>query len=230
MGSAANGGRPGVDKAFLFVGIIAIGLVIALGAGQTVGLAPGHQTGNPAPASHGDPTNAGSPGVIDNSTPCGLFDAMYNSSASFLPYYANFSYMFSQLCQTPQFVAIYEGMGPSGFFAVGWGGTIGALPNLSFSLYWQANCTNISDGFGSTQCTHQADWIGNLTTNTVTGPFVREYPVICMCGVVLVKSPPPAGSILWLPLAVLGIGVAIGSIIAVAARRRGPPPRPPRGR
>jgi len=161
-----------------------------------------------------------------NSTPCELFASMYGGSG--IQYYSNFTIMFSQLCQTPQFVSIYDEMGPSGVFVVGWGGPIGAVPNLSFSLYWEASCTNASDGLGSTQCTHQADWLGTLTNNTVTGPFLREYAIICMCGPVLLADPPPSGSSPWLLFAVIGIGVAIGGVLTVVtARRRGLPPKPP---
>jgi len=221
MKPARRGARTRSGLTFLLVGVIATSLLATLGFGQALVSALG-------PSNHGiagDHGAAALRGLGYNSTPCGLFASVYNGSG--LSYYENFTIMFSKLCQTPPFVSIYEGMGPTGFFGVGWGGTIGALPNLSFSLYWEANCTNASDGLGNSQCTHQADWIGNLTNNSVTGPFVREYSVMCMCGPVLVKDPPLSSPAAWFAPGILGSGAPVAIAFAIVARGRRPPPTPP---
>ncbi|MGP8076951.1 MAG: hypothetical protein ACLP8Y_09565 [Thermoplasmata archaeon] len=134
--------------------------------------------------------------------------------------------MFAKLCTTAQFISIYENTGPSGFFVIGWGGSIGTQPNLSFTLYWQATCVNASDGLGNSQCMHQADWIGNLTDNSVTGPFVREYALICMCGPVFVPGPQVAAPAPWFVPGIMGASLVVATILALATRRRRLPPTP----
>jgi hypothetical protein len=153
-----------------------------------------------------------------NSTPCGVLAAEYGSGSG-ISYYANYTIIFAKICQTQQFVTIYdEGFGAEGVFGIGMGGRIGAVPNLSFSLYRSGECTNASLG---SQCVFQADWIGYLSNNSFSGPYLREYPAIYMGGPILAPNSSPAGPFPSL-LAVAG-GVAVGAVIGLAlvtSRRR----------
>ncbi|MFZ3356010.1 MAG: hypothetical protein WA549_04540 [Thermoplasmata archaeon] len=165
-------------------------------------------------------SGSATPGSIYNSTPCGLFASLYNASS--VAYFSNFSYMFSKLCQTPQFVSLYEGMGPSGFFLVGEYGIIGSVPNLSFTLDWVANCTDSSYGSGITQCSFQANWVGYLRNNTVVGPSLREYPLVYSGGpAVAAAGALTSGLNPWIFITVVGVGVvAASSFVVITVRRR----------
>ncbi len=126
MESKGDGGRSRLGLTLCLVGIFTIALLLILGS------VPGLSTAHPVLVRNGGVSDTATPGSVYNTTPCGVFAFLYSGGG--LPYYSNFSLMFSKLCQTPQFVSIYDGMGPSGSFGVGWGGTFGAFPNLSFSL------------------------------------------------------------------------------------------------
>lgn len=160
------------------------------------------------------------PGSGSNVSPCDVFAATYGNDTS-IPYYENYSLMFSKLCQTPQFVALYEGMGPSGFFLVG-GTTHGSeLPELTFALDWAANCTNSSlrQIFG--ECAFEAYWVGYLTNNSVAGPYVEQYAEIYMGGPAIPAGNSPRGVEAWTILAVAVIGIsAVSGATVVTVRRR----------
>jgi hypothetical protein len=226
MESTGNGSRPRLGWAILFAGIIAIGLLVTLASVQPSASVPGPSTAHPTLFRSGEPRSAAGSGPLLNATPCGVFASEYGNDTS-IEYYANFSYMFSQLCQTPRFVSIYEGMGPNGSFVIGWGGQVGAVPDLFFSLYWITNCTNTSYGPVTTQCVNQADWEGYLSNNTVTGPVVREYPAVST-GPIPVMGPPTPVSNPWVILAAVGaVAAVMGILVVVVVRRGGLPPNPP---
>ena len=143
--------------------------------------------------------------------PCGVLAAEYGNLTG-INDSANYSIIFAKICQTSQFVSLYyEGMNASGIFVIGAGGPIGEPVSLAFSLYRTDPCTNASSG---TQCVFQADWVGYLSNNSFSGPYLREYPLIYMGGPVLAPGASPSALSPWVTAI---IGVVIAGIVAVAA-------------
>ncbi len=154
-----------------------------------------------------------------------MFASQYGSAneSEELPYYQNYSLMFSELCVTPAFVALYNGLGPDGFFGIGEIGQSSGVPTLDFALYWTGNCTNASLGGPSSQCTFSAVWTGNLSNNTLSGPFAREYPLVNAGGsAVTTASRSPAGWATWLAptVSLMAAGILGGIALSVVVRRR----------
>lgn len=174
----------------------------------------------PAPVGHGRLTGAEVPAVEYNATPCGVFALLYPEGS--LPYYANFSIMFSELCPTPEFVYYYDGLTfPNGSFVVGWGGQIGGVPNLYFALNWVANCTNASDAWAGADCSFQASWTGYLSNNSIWGPYLHEGPLISTGGpAVAGATPTPIAWVPWWLLAIGGVGAALVCGVGLFALRR----------
>ncbi len=147
--------------------------------------------------------------------PCGVLAAEYGNLTG-INDSANYSIIFAKICQTSQFVSLYyEGMNASGIFVIGAGGPIGEPVSLAFSLYRTDSCTNASLG---TQCVFQADWVGYLSNNSFSGPYLREYPLIYMGGPVLAPGSSSSGLNPWFT-AILGIAIAASvAVVAVTAR------------
>jgi len=163
------------------------------------------------------------------------------------PYPANATLIWSRLCELPGFVIQvamwgdwvphYSGNGSPPVWVLrnltfGWGGKIGQPPTLVFTISWIASCNNASIAPKIWSCSDQEWWIGNVTTNTIGGPFFYEGPIICMettCGrdtghqsILVVSNGTP------LPVTlVLGTGAAVGAAAAgIILANRGRPFRP----
>jgi hypothetical protein len=188
---------------------------------------PVHASGSAPSAAPEVTLGAGGPasetafGAFYNGTPCGVLASEYGNVTG-LNYSSNYTLIFAKICRTSQFVSLYdEGLNASGIFVIGWGGQIGAVPSISFSLYRSGPCTNASFGPGITQCVFQADWIGYLSNNSYSGPYLREYPLTNSGGPILAPVSAPAGS--YPALLAVAAGVAVGAVISltvVTARRR----------
>jgi hypothetical protein len=212
-------GRRVRASAVLVAGMVAFGLLLLPG----VGLPPGSMSAPPAMSE--DPILT----PTFSSTPCGLLMAEYPGGG--LPYWANYTQMFREICRTSVFVTLFDGVAANGSFAIGSGGSAGGSPDLFFYLDWVANCTNASYGPPNVECQFQATWTGYLSKNSVTGPLNQQFPDICT-GCDEPRIPPPySGNVPWVPLViVLGILVAAAALVAVIFRRLGPPPPEPRER
>jgi hypothetical protein len=208
----------------LVVGCLVAGVVLALllapnASAFPFGLDQGRVTAQQSPEAPARPA------YLNNTTACGAFDAAYSPES--LALYVNYSIMFGEICDTPQFVGYYDGMGPTGYLVVGGFGQAGVYWDLAIGLVWVANCTNSSMGPPSAgPCVFEASWVGYLSNNSVSGPDLDEYPVVYegLNG----HSGTSSGSVNstpWTtgPLTVLTTSVGVGSATALvfllAARR-----------
>jgi hypothetical protein len=160
----------------LSAGVVSLALLATPLSAQLLGSVQELSFVHPNAARNGDQLGVSAPQYLNNTTPCDVLVAEYGSNS--LPYYTNFSIIFAKICVTPQFVSLYEGMGPSGMFNVGEFSYRGTVTNLSFALYWVGNCTNASMRFDGTQCMFMAYWVGNLSNNTASGPYISQGPLV----------------------------------------------------
>ncbi len=186
--------------------------------------------------------SASASGSNSKPAPCDLFAAVYGNQTengtvvpSQMLYYENYTVIFSEICGTPSFVSVYSHVNSTGDFGVGWGGKIGALPTLSFTLSWLGACTNTSPAPEGFECVFEAVWSGYLTNNSYSGPAVTEYPDVYSVGVARTGSQSPGFPVptLVLGAAVAGVSVAILAVFDVRKRRKselaGARERPARG-
>lgn len=133
------------------------------------------------------------------------------------------SSLFQKVCTEPSFAAALQMWGVANF-TFGSASSAG-YETLYYGFFWSAPCSN-PNSTGSV-CSEQEYWTGNVTTQTVTGPFFKETPFICMCGAVLARpppSPPTVALLTWVPALGLLAGAALA--IGVSIRRRRRPPSP----
>ena len=162
-------------------------------------------------------------------TPCGIFDAVYGND-TWIPYYQNYSTIFSKICATSQFVTIYDetlAVNANSSFVIGSSfGRNGT--RLGFTIYATEPCSNASFGLGpgSTECVLQADWFGYLSNNSFSGPAIHEYPAAYSGRT---TTSPGASPIALSPLLEGVIAIASASVATglalVLVRRRGPRPQ-----
>ncbi len=153
-----------------------------------------------------------------NGTPCG---ALNPYPLSQFPDPQNVFYIFSEVCQLPEFVTLYETWGIGGF-GLGYGGWLNnsSDTSVSFGFNFEANCTNTSLGPADTLCSFVVSWTGNLSDNNFTGPFVEEFTLTFFGGPPATTGASPAVFNAWVLLVVAGIGALIVSAVAIVTSRR----------
>ena len=113
---------------------------------------------------------------VDYNTPppvsCNLLNSSYSGVT--LPYRQNVSRMFEQVCGSAQFTSIYQKVGAANF-TLGYSIVNGTYNSVYFTFQWLAICSNESFG-PTTLCAYQEYWVGNLSTNLITGPYTEEQP------------------------------------------------------
>lgn len=157
-----------------------------------------------------------------NSTACGVFSAEYGNGTG-IGYFANFSIIFDKLCETPEFVYLFnQGLYNEGVFVIGTAGKIGEVPELTFALYRTADCTNSSFGPTGSQCVFEAYWVGFLNNNSYAGPVQSEYPAVST-SVPQVSGGSEFGvGAWWAVLAAAGcVAALVGVVSAVLIAERG---------
>jgi len=184
----------------------------------------------------------GTPSAHYNTTvTCGVFGpdpgAAPNPDPNFT---ARIAAIWYQLCVNSTFVALLDEWGnfalayPDSGNNVSYPTALNLTPGSSgnesdpmvpeWRLSWWAICGNLSIVPAGSYCSHFADWIGNITTESFTGPILLEVPPGC-CG-----SPPPPGARtngsatgdpfeLFLPT-VLTTGALVGGLLSLAAWKR----------
>jgi len=211
---------PSPGSRYLLAGLLATTVLVGLLSISVVGVDRLLAANAPPAAPVGGGIDSLSPAVLSNTTPCGLFAAEY-PPASLPEYYANYSIMFSKVCETPEFVSLYENLTPrTGFFIVGAGGHIGEPPILSLAIDYVANCTNASLGPPTSHCVFTTGWLGYLSNNSVVGPFTQEYPLISMGPPPPVTASSTSAWSSWLLPALVGVVVAAGVLLMVVSSRR----------
>lgn len=213
---------PSRGPRFAFTGLIALVLLGTLVLLPVLGADHLPVANDRSAVSVGGLSDSLGPAALSNTTPCGLFAAEY-PPASLPQYYANYSIMFSKVCETSPFVSLYDNLTPrTGFFIVGAGGHIGEPPNLFLAIDYTANCTNASLGPPTTLCGFTTSWMGYLSNNSVVGPYTQEYLLISTGGGPIPAGAPSSTSGLsaWLLAAVAGLVVVVGGILMVVTSRR----------
>jgi hypothetical protein len=142
------------------------------------------------------------------------------------------SSLFQEACNEPAFQSAVEEWGTSNFtYGVG---VSHGFRALYYTFAGQVACQNASDG---TQCEEQEWWVGNETTNSVSGPFYSQYPETCLCREQPAPSPGQSAPPVW--WIVVAAGFFAGALaVGYALRGRSkmdrdpaseptPPPTPP---
>jgi hypothetical protein len=170
-------------------------------------------------------------GVPANSTYCGLLGEYAEAGPE--PYTTQF---FARLCVEPAFITLVSA----------WGGLRNSYPNngteavlvavnLSLGTSSDASMTDVyfqiawTSGLScagySAPCAHEAVWVGNDGTGSLSGPTLETSPDICGCLPFTYPAYGPFGP--WGIAGLLGTVVAASAVAAylsVRARRTRPPP------
>lgn len=210
--------------------MLVIGLFVILAVTMTLGAttAAGPFSGA------GHTGNRVSPGPAASASdvmpaPCDLFADSYGPVSengtvlpSRMPYYANYTAIFAQICVTPPFVSFYAQVDSPGDFGVGTYGRIGAVPTLFFLLTRVGTCTNSTFGPNGTECEFEATWSGYLANNSFSGPAVMQYLDIYSAGGAGISVAPSdaLAPALWVGAAVAAAAAVAG--LAVVRKRRKP--------
>jgi hypothetical protein len=171
------------------------------------------------------------PEATQNASYCGLLGA--GNGLDSTNYTTNVTDIWSQLCILPSFQVLikswgglllhFANNGTNGTWVAAnltfqYGGTSGAPPTISFVTLWISGCINGSTGRGI--CSHMEYWNGNVTTNSLTGPFITESQ--------LARAEPPDGgatilSIEDLALISASVAILMGAAALLALRASGKP-------
>jgi hypothetical protein len=215
--------------------VFALVLLLALSAIST----PQAGTVGPGPASPARLSDSARDAsfVAGNFSYCAPFGAAPAAIADLPNYTANVSALWSGLCNWSVYIAVINEWGGVRLLNTGnntssWiaanlsiqvSGQTGGIPSIYFVVQWGAPCNNSSVAPASTACSHLEYWIGNLSSNQLTGPFTSERVSACSCGPIAAASPFPLA---WV---VVGAPAAVASLLGVllVLRRRCPPPEPP---
>jgi len=168
----------------------------------------------------------------NNASDC---DLLSNLGAGSIPpgYMPNVTVIYSQLCVEPQFVALLLAWGglfeyhPANGTGTAWGArnlTFGyggngsqTIPTIYYSVNWVAGCGNVSFGPGIEVCSYLEYWAGNLSTNSLHGPFSHEYPESSGSGLPIpIPSSSTGGGSNQTPLFSFSNVVTVGSLVIAA--------------
>ena len=196
-------------RTLLLSAAVILGLILLLSV-MTPSQTPTRADSSAGWSASGNSPSSGGPHLtqVSSVTPCGVFDAVYGND-SWIPYYQNYSAIFSKICTTPQFVTIYNetiAVSPNSSFVIGSSFSRNET-NLGFTIYATELCSNASFGLGTgaTECVFQADWFGYLSNNSFSGPVIHEYPAAYAGGP---TTSPGSSPVKFTPLLVEIIGAA----------------------
>jgi hypothetical protein len=175
--------------------------------------------------------------VPGNFSYCAPFGASPAAIANLPNYTANVSALWSGLCNRSAYTAVINEWGGvrlvnsennasywvAANLTIQVSGVNGGIPSIYFVDQWGAPCNNPSVAPASDACSYQEYWIGNVSTNQLTGPFSSERVAICFCGDSAAATPFAYG---WVAVAVV-VGAASLLVVVVVLRRRRPPDSPP---
>jgi hypothetical protein len=185
-------------------------------------------------------------GTEKNSTvTCGVFGPHPGTAPNPDPAYtANITVIWDDLCVNPTFVSLrsewgdfavaYPDSGANRSYLTAYNLTAGSGGNRSFamapdwSLTWWALCDHTSIVPVGQGCNHSAVWLGNVTTDTFTGPVISAYgdqPSAGSGGAPGVGSSDSSngglgGSLSDLIFPSLAAGALLGAVSGVRGRRR----------
>jgi hypothetical protein len=179
---------------------------------------------------------APSPANETNVSYCKLLGAW--SGLASTNYTTNVTILWGKVCVIPAFVTLIDTWGDLKLgwadnnttrawaalnLSFQWGGSDNAPPTVSFVVTWLGPCWNASYVPGP--CANSEYWNGNVTANSVSGPFYEEHiPVYAGA------TPTPVASgfgstSLWLFVGIAAVVVvALASVLAVRRTRQPPGP------
>lgn len=201
--------------ALLLSGLVVMGMVATLALGETTSFALDSLGMDPALLHTSGTSTAATHLPSSNSTSCGLLTSQSIPRAV----YQNVTTMFSEVCQSPQFVSLIIAWGP-GNFTMGYATVNGSLTAVAFTVNWASGCDQSYFGQGAVECTYTEYWLGTISNDSITGPYIEEHPATSSGGPQRGASSPLTELSALLILAIAGAGVTVSSALLVANARR----------
>lgn len=160
-------------------------------------------------------------GLRDSSSPCADIAASYPVLANDTTEHPEAARMFRVVCGIPEFLSLLREWGVANF-SFGWMG-VGPNPaeevvtNYTYGVTWVSACTDPAYMGSFRSCTHEEYWVGNVTTETVTGPFLTESGTTYMGP----EVPSPLPTLLYVLVALCAGTILGGLVVRIRRARRG---------